>query len=127
MEDSFFKKEWMEDGRIIVYRFFSTGAEAAELWFKEITSLFDNWGDEGPLLLLIDLSQPDNRLSAEMLRSAREASQERPDVPGKTALVIDSSEPSQNVKVLVDRVLAETRERRIFSQETEAVAWLLET
>jgi hypothetical protein len=124
--DEFFSKAWIEDGRIVVYRFASTGAEAAELWFKEITSLFDHWNDEKPLLLLIDLSEPDNQLSAEMLRSAREASKERPDVPGRTAVIIDSSEPTQNVKLLLDRVLAETRERKLFDKEADAIAWLLE-
>ncbi len=124
MSEEVFYQEKLHDGQIICYRFISTGAEAAELWFAEITDLFDHW-DEERLLLLIDLCRADNMLSAEMMRSAREASQERPDVPGKTAMLIDADDSSINVKVLLDRVLAETRERKIFFKEDEAIKWLL--
>ena len=126
MADEVYIKTSLGDGKIACYRFVSTGAEASEKWFHEVVNLFDTWDSDDPLLLLIDLSAPDNFLSAEALKAAREASQTRPDVPGKTALLIDGSEPSQNVKALVEHVLAGTRERKIFTSEDEAVAWLLE-
>lgn len=127
MPESVYTKEWLADGRIACYRFISTGTEAAAKWYDEIVSLFSNWDRSKPLLLLIDLSQPDNMLSPEALRAAREASHTSPDVDGKTALVIDASEPAQNVTGLVEHVLAGTRERKIFGSEAEAVAWLLES
>ncbi len=126
MADEVFVTEHLANGKIACYRFISTGAEASEVWFQEVVNLFNSWDSSEPLLLLIDLSKPDNQLSAEALKAGREASQTRPDVPGKTALLINSSEPSQNVKALVEHVLAGTRERKIFSSEAEAVAWLLE-
>ena len=126
MADEVFVTEHLANGKIACYRFISTGAEASEAWFQEVVNLFNGWHSDEPLLLLIDLSKPDNQLSAEALKAGREASQTRPDVPGKTALLIDGDEPSQNVKALVEHVLAGTRERKIFSSEAEAVAWLLE-
>jgi hypothetical protein len=126
MSESVFTKEWLADGRIACYRFVSTGSEAADTWFSEIVSLFSSWDSSRPLLLLIDLSQPDNVLSPEAIRAAREASQTEPNILGKTALLIDSAAPAQNVNALVDHVLAGTRARKIFDSEAQAVAWLLE-
>ena len=126
MSDSVYTKEWLADGRIACYRFTSTGAEAAEKWYSEVVDLFTHWDRSQPLLLLIDLSEPDNMLSPEALRAAQAVSQISPDVAGKTALVIDSEEPAHNVTGLVEHVLEDTRERKIFGSEAEAVAWLLE-
>ena len=126
MPESVFTKETLADGQIVSYSFVSTGSEAADEWFTEMVSLFSSWDNSKPLLLLIDLCGANNLLSAEMMRSAREASQERPDVPGKTAVVIDSREPAQNVKALMDRMLAETRERKIFDNQADAITWLLQ-
>ncbi len=126
MADELFTKERLADGKIICFRFISTGQEAAASWFYEAVELFKNWGDSAPLLMLVDLSQPDNQLSAEALKSARQASQTYPDVPGKSAILIDGDEPSHNIKGLVEHLLAGTRDRKMFSNEDEAVAWLLE-
>lgn len=128
MSDEVFIKEWLQDGRIICYRFQSTGSEAAEKWLHEIVHLFTTWDTSKPLLLMIDLSEPDNFLSPEALRAARQASQTDPDVPGKTAVLIDSSEATHNVKGLLDHVLVGDRPRQLFDKaaEADAVAWLLQ-
>jgi hypothetical protein len=128
MSDEVFTKEWLQDGRIVCYRFVSTGSEAAETWLTEIVSLFRNWDTSKPLLLLIDHSEPDNSLSPEALRAARQASQTEPDVPGKTALLIDGTESTHNVKALVEHVLVGSRPRQLFDKtaEADAIAWLLQ-
>lgn len=126
MPEAVFTKEWLADGRIVCFRFVSTGTEAAATWYDEVVTLFANWDRSRPLLMIIDLSKPDNSLSPEALRAARGASQTQPDVSGKTAILIDGSEPAHNVTGLVEHVLAGTRERKIFDSEAAAVAWLLE-
>ncbi len=126
MAEDIFTREWLADSRIICYRFISTGSEAADQWYQEVVNLFSRWDGHKPLLLLIDLSLPDNILSAEAIKRAREASIQYPDVPGKTALLIDSTSPAHNVNAMVDHVLAGSREREIFTSEAEAVAWLLQ-
>ena len=97
MSEPVFTKVWLADGRIICYRFISTGEEAAGAWFSEVDDLFSNWDGSKPLLLLVDVSQCDNRLSSEALRIASNLSNIHPDLKGKTALVIESSKPAQNV------------------------------
>lgn len=126
MSDSVYTKAWLAEERIACYRFTSTGTEAAETWYNDVVDLFTHWDPSKPLLLLINLSQPDNILSPEALRAAQAVSQITPEVSGKTALVIDSDEPAYNVTGLVEHVLGGTRERQIFGSEAEAVAWLLE-
>jgi len=126
MSDDVYIKESLADGKIVSYSFVSTGSEAAEKWSIEMTNLFSSWDNRKQLLLLVDLCQANNLLSAEMMKTAREASKERPDVPGKTAVVVDSRESSVSVHALLDHVLADTRPRKIFSNQDEAIAWLLE-
>ena len=127
MSEEVYSRETLADGRIVCFRFVTTGSEAAEKWYVELVDLFSHWDRSAPLLMLVDLSREANLVSAEMMRTAREASHERPDVPGKTAVLIDGSQPAQNVTFLLDRGLAETRARQIFASEAEAVAWLLES
>ena len=126
MPESVYTKELLADGRIVSYNFTSTGSEAADAWLTELTDLFSSWDNSKPLLLLVDLCGANNVLSAEMMRTSRTASFERPDVPGKTAVVVDSREPSQNVKALLNHALADTRERQMFTNQDDAVAWLLQ-
>ena len=80
-----------------------------------------------PLLLLLDLCQAGNVLSADMMFSARSASHARTDVSGKTAVIVLGNSPAQGIQMLLDRALASTRERKLFDNETDGVAWLLET
>jgi hypothetical protein len=127
MPENVVSKELLADGRIVCYRFASTGQEAAAKWYNEVTDLFLKWDSSKPLLLLLDLCAAGNLLSADMMRSARDASHQRTDVPGRTAVIVLGNQPSQNIKMLLDNALADTRERQIFDDEAKGVAWLLET
>jgi hypothetical protein len=126
MAENVFTRETLADSRIVCYRFISTGSEAADIWYNEIVNLFSKWDADRPLLLIIDLSQPGNALSAEAIKRAREASTQYPNVPGKTALIIDPNATAFNVNAMVSHVLAGGRPREIFTNEPDAVAWLLE-
>lgn len=127
MPDNIFSKELLADGRIVCYRFISTGQEAAEKWYDDISDLIAGWDSSKPLLLLLDLCQAGNVLSADMMFSARSASHARTDVSGKTAVIVLGNSPAQGIQMLLDRALASTRERKLFDNETDGVAWLLET
>jgi hypothetical protein len=127
MPENIFTRELLADGRIVCYRFISTGQEAAEKWYADIRDLIAHWDRSKPLLLLLDLCQAGNLLSADMMHSARAAAQERVDVVGRTAVIVLGNEPSEGIQMLLDRALADTRERKIFEHEAEGIAWLLET
>lgn len=125
MQASGYKRELLAEDKVVCYRFESLGTATADQWFVDVIELFENWDKHKPLLLLIDIRQPDNLLSAQAMMRARQVSQLRPDVPGKTAMLVDPSEPTQNVELLLDKVLSPTRERDTFSSEATAIAWLL--
>jgi hypothetical protein len=126
MPNNVVTKEYLADGRIVCFRFASTGQEAAELWDDEMSDLFSHWDIGTPLLLLIDLCKAGNALSADIMRTARDASQQRSDVPGKTAVIVLGNESSKGVQMLLERALADTRERKIFDHEADGINWLLE-
>jgi hypothetical protein len=126
MPDNVVTQEFLADGRIVCYRFASTGQEAAEKWYTEISDLIHHWDGSKPLLLLIDIRQAGNLLSADMMRSARDASHQRADVPGRTAVIVLGNQSTDGIKMLLDRALADTRERKLFEQEADGIAWLLE-
>lgn len=127
MQENIFTREMLADGRIVCYRFISTGQEAAEKWYADITDLFAGWDRSQPLLLMLDLCQAGNKLSADMMFSARAASHERSEVVGKTAVIVLGNAPSEGIQMLLDKALADTRERKIFDHEADGIAWLLET
>jgi hypothetical protein len=126
MPDNIYSKESLADGRIVCYRFISTGQEAAEKWYADISDLIAHWDASKPLLLLLDLCEAGNKLSADMMFSARTASNERSDVVGKTAVIVLGTESSKGVRMLLDKALADTRERKVFEHEADGIAWLLE-
>jgi hypothetical protein len=127
MPEPIFRKERLADGRIVCYRFSSTGQEAAEKWYTDIADLIAGWDSSQPLLLLLDLRGAGNLLSADMMFSARAAASARNDVVGKTAVIVLGDKSSQGVQTLLDQALADTRERKLFDQEADGIAWLLET
>jgi hypothetical protein len=126
MADEAFSKELLADQRVTCYRLFNTGSEAADLWYQDVIALFSTWDASNPLLLLVDLSKTGNSLSAEAMRRSREASLQNPNVPGKSAMLIDPNATAYNVNALVEHVLAGQRKRDVFSDEAEAIAWLLQ-
>ncbi len=120
-----YQRETLADGQVVCFRFASTGHATADQWFVDMHDLFETWDNNTPLLLLIDIHQPDNILSAQAMMRARQLAQFRPDVPGKTALLLDPGESAQNIELLIDKVLSPTRSRETFTDEAAALAWLL--
>jgi hypothetical protein len=125
-EEELFSKESIADGRIISYCFASTGSEAAEKWYKEMENLFSK-PDQGRLLL-IDIRQSNNQLSAEMGKTLREGAAELVITPGKTALLVASQASTKVAEIQVQHNPFENagRQLKMFSDENEAIAWLLE-
>ncbi|HVU12251.1 MAG TPA: hypothetical protein VHD90_13290 [Phototrophicaceae bacterium] len=122
-----FVKESAADGRVTVYRFTSTGSEAAEKWRNEMEGLFSS-ADGSRRLLLFDVSRSNNQVSAEMLRTLREAASQRQIVPGKTALLVDTHLSTKTVEIMIEHSPFEAagRHMKMFGSEQEAIHWLLE-
>jgi hypothetical protein len=66
-------------------------------------------------------------ISSQALTRAREVSHVRPDLPGRTAVLIASSIAAQVISAVIRSGLASgKRQRMIFNHEPSAIAWLLQ-
>ena len=126
MSQNLYRRDFLADGRIVCFRFSSSGSEAARLWYEEMTNMIHAWPEDKPLLLLLDLTQVHNQISADAVRTAREFWGTTSDRLGKTAFLVDSQAPTQILDAMLKFVIVNTNERQSFTDEAAAVAWLLE-
>jgi hypothetical protein len=126
MTEKAFIKEWMADGQILAYRFPSMRRDDIDAWARDITAELETWPPEKRLRLIYDVRPAGNFLSAHALRTTREISQLRPDVSGRTAVLIASRFVAQVASVTIRGLGNRHRQRLIFYDESAAVAWLLE-
>ncbi len=122
------RREMLAEGRIVAYHFDSVGSEAAAEWFEDVTRVLEAWGEDKPFLLLMDVCQSENLLSAEAMKLGRELSNDIHDLPGKTAIIIDRDDPDDLLVMFMNKALppSEVRSRQTFEDQAVAVAWLLE-
>lgn len=126
MENAPFNKDWIADGQILRYRFSDTGKRAADLWFEDLAQVFREWDESKSLHLLIDVRGQDSVVSAQALIRARQVSHVRPNILGRTAVLVGRGLAVQVLAGIVRSGLAKgKRERQIFNQEEDAINWLL--
>lgn len=118
--------EWIADGRILCFRFLTTTNEAVDVWYRETAAVLENWPAERPLYTLLDLRAARPLFGSRAFIRTRQISYMRPDVAGRTAVVIQHVRAARIVDAIIRNSLAAyTRQRRIFSDEANALAWLL--
>ncbi|MFN8452567.1 MAG: hypothetical protein U0521_29165 [Anaerolineae bacterium] len=122
-----YAKEWIHDGQILRYGFHETSPATADIWFEDMATVFRTWQPDKPLLVLMDVRLQGTFVSAQALIRARQVSAVRPDLPGRTAVLIASPIASQVISSLIRTGLAgKVRQRQIFADESRAISWLLE-
>lgn len=122
-----YKKDWIHDGQILRYGFHETSRATADIWFEDMAQVFRAWDDQKPLHLLIDVRMQGMFVSAQALIRARQVSGIRPDLPGRTAVLIASPIGAQVISSLIRTGLTGTlRQRLVFSDESRAIQWLLD-
>lgn len=121
-----YSKEWLAGGRVLTYRFTRADREAGDQWFHEVRAIFLEWNAERPLHLLLDLQNHMGIISAQALMRARQLSHVRPDLPGRTALVVGRGMGVNMISSLLRSGIAGgARQRMMFSSEEAALEWLL--
>lgn len=120
-----FEKEWLQDGTILCYRLYSTGAATADEWFADMLNAYQTWSRSDPIRILIDLRDPGSILSPEAMVRARELSHAFPEIGGRIALLVDASVNDRNLTMFLEKGLEDNqRERRLFNNKSEALNWL---
>jgi hypothetical protein len=122
-----YERAWIENGLILRYRFYDSSRATADAWFQDTVTLFRTWERHRPLLTLLDIRLQGAFITAQALMRARQATHLSPDVPGRTAVLIASPIAAQVISTLIRSGLAHgsTRQRLVFSDETNAIQWLL--
>ena len=72
MREETYRVEWLESGKILCVRFFSTGSETAEAWGAEGKRLLSSWSPDKPLLMIYDMRGARNLMSAEAIQQEAE-------------------------------------------------------
>ncbi len=122
-----YTREWISGGKILCFRFNSLGGTTAEEWFAEMLVNYDTWRQNNQrVLVLLDMQNTGNLLSAEGMARARDLATKFSDLEGRIALLINANEDFKNLEMFVQRGLtAQARERQIFEAEQAAIDWLL--
>lgn len=120
-------KEWLTDGQILCYRFPNVGHDAMDAWFADISGELNQWPAEKKLRLIYDVRPVG--INTYALNRARQISNLRPDVSGRTAIIANLSNHlvTQLIGVTIRSLSNRSRQRSVFSDEDTAVAWLLES
>ena len=126
MREETYKVEWLEDGKILCVRFLSTGSETAEAWGKEGQALLSSWDPAKPLLMMFDVRHARNLMSAEAIQTTQVLAQINKDRKGKAAILMHDTAPAQNLNATARYKIPDNYTRKMFTEEDEAVAWLLE-
>jgi hypothetical protein len=126
VQEKTYHVEWLEDGKILCVRFISTGSETAEAWFKEGQELLGNWSPDKPLLMMYDMRHVRNLMSAEAIQTTQALARINKDRVGKAAILLHESAPAQNITATAKYAIPTNYTIKMFKDEPEAVAWLLE-
>ena len=125
--DALYLKEWVSDGRILRYCFHETSRATADAWYEDIAEVFRTWRNDRLFLLLLDVRMQGAIISAQALIRAQQAAMLRPDVSGRNAMLVASPIAAQVISSVIRTGLTPGRRQRlVFSDENQAIAWLLQ-
>lgn len=117
--------ETLYDGKIYIWTASQSSKEVIDAWYRAASEMLENWDDmTAPYLVLLDMSRV--VLSVYSRRRASAMAEIRPDVNGRTAVVVAATTMGHMTRLFVDKTLQKTRERRVFFSREDALFWLEE-
>jgi hypothetical protein len=122
-----YKVEWLEDGKILCVRFYNTGSETAQAWYAEGAKILSTWPADKPILTMYDMRDARNFMSAEAIATTQELAQINKDRSGKAAILLHDTAPTHNIAATAKYKIPSNYASKMFTEEAQAVAWLLES
>jgi hypothetical protein len=119
-------KSWLMDSQILCYRCTETTRSAVDVCVNDLRAELQAWESGLPLRLLLDIRGENAIVSAYALHRCRELTRLRPDITGKVAVIAANTLNAQIVAMALRGLPNEYRRRLVFTNEPEAVAWLLQ-
>lgn len=120
-----FSHEWLADGQVCCYRLHRNERAVIDVWANELEAVLETWPVERPWRMLIDLREVKAVPSAYGLTRSRLLMRLRPDLPGRAAFLITDAFTTRLIHLTIQALPNRYRERRVFTDEAAAVAWLL--
>jgi hypothetical protein len=124
-DTTLYRKEWLQDSRILCYRFLDLRPSTVDAWAADLTTEFLNASVEKPWLLLLDIRLHGAVVSAYALYRARQIANLRPEVPGRLAILVGGKLSGDIISIAI-RSINRFRQRAVFINEALAINWLLE-
>lgn len=126
LETLYFTREPLAEARIIAYRFKQVHRAAADAWFEDLSAFILAWPISQPYLALLDVRGCERQVSAQAYSVARRLTFVRPELPGRAAVLVGTGIVAPVLNALMQNSIAgHARQRRLFSTEAMALAWLL--
>jgi hypothetical protein len=119
-------KVWLADARILCYRFTNMERVTVDAAALDIQAEMHAWEPSAPWRLLMDMQKENVVVSAYALHRARELTRLRSELTGKTALLTSNVLTAQIASMALRGISNKQRQRLVFSNEAEAVVWLLQ-
>ena len=120
-------KETFQDGKILAFTVSSIRRETIDAWVDSAVKELVNWKDGLPFLTLQDFSSVSNfSFTPYMRQRSDEMVKPRPDIIGRTAVVLQKGFSARLVQVFLLAKKDKFRQRRLFFSREAAMNWLEE-
>jgi hypothetical protein len=118
------RREWLLDGRIVVYVLTSSSRETADVWVETFKADIARWPNDRPFLVLHDLTAKSVAATPYAVWRAREMVESRPDLAGRAALVLADTITAHMAELFLRRQRQKPRLRQVFYERDKAIEWL---
>jgi hypothetical protein len=120
-------KQTYHEGKIVAFTITDMHRATIDDWSKAATRALEDWPTALPFLSLQDFSTIDNfSFSPYIRQKSEEMVTPRPDIRGRTAIVLKKSFGARLVQVFLLAKKNKLRQRQLFFSREEALKWLAE-
>ena len=118
------RREWLLDGRIVVYVLGNSSRETADVWVETFKADIMRWPADRPFLVLHDLTAKTVAATPYAVWRAREMVESRPELAGRAALVLADTITAHMAELFLRRQRQKPRLRQVFYERERAIEWL---
>ena len=122
--------ELIENNAIVEFEVSRTDDDTINLWGDKFCETMENWPADKPYLSLHNFLAMPGFMTTPLIRHrSREATRVRSDLDTRTAILMSNRTAANIINILVRALPGQRykkRERKVFLDRHEAIAWLLE-
>lgn len=123
------RREWLDEGRIVVYVVTSNARAVIEAWGDMVAATKTNWPPGKPYLALYDVYHPGLAFTPVVRQQASRIAAIRPEMAGRAAILTQRSVGGYALRLFWRTNLvpsARALESAVFFDRKKAIEWLVE-